>query len=778
MKLLLLILTTLLCTLTASAQRTIDNPTTEFGTNYGDGFFNLVLDVTKVELKKTETVVYITALERSDISEQRFQFVGDTYLKVGEKRYPLVSADGIPLNQFVNTTDGKRDMAFHFQPIPMDTKSFDFIEGDGQGAFQIKGIKSEEERWQQMMPSYWRDQSGDWQLAFCEDFAIYQCKFWDYKQRDINSKNGTATFVLTNGSDELKITVGKDQKGSRTMNINGKNVVYTMITSRFLPDYPTKDTRTDFVDNGYKIDTITVVGWLKDMPDYYKQLKTFDFGYNDIFADDQASVNADLDEKGRFSVKIPVANSTEFFCDWRRCFVRMMLEPGKTYFMLYDYKEGRRYFMGDDCRLQNELFKYPLDWNDVRMEEGGDFDAFIASSDSLIKARYQYIDGLCDSHPTLSTRFRQYRKGNTLWQQAKNVGQARFNNRPDYRLPENARKYAYDNFWTQLPKPYTLHRDLSGFMRDFIDDGNRQRLSYNYIDHIDEIADNADELALLTRWEKWVTEAQATVDAATTDEEKKRLAEEVNAKNADLIKEVEKILMRPSTRGKVNEYFFNERLKSLSFCLDSLNVEPIIRDIWLAQVFFKEIDQRRTSLPPSMIEKLKSIVKNPICINMVEKRNNHYIAIENGEIDKAVFKSADNLQGISEGKDLLDKILEPYKGKIVLLDVWGTWCGPCKMALSKSAEEYERLKDFDIQYLYLANNSPMDSWENVIKEYNVTGDNVAHFNLPDDQQAAIERYLNVQSFPTYKLFDREGRLLDLKVNARDLDGLVRLLEKL
>ncbi len=109
-----------------------EQPTTEFGNSYGDGFFNLCLDVTKVELKETETVVYITASERSDYPDFRFQFVGDTYLKVGETRYSLTSADGIELNKFVQTNkDGKRDMAFHFQPLPLDTKSFDFIEGDG-----------------------------------------------------------------------------------------------------------------------------------------------------------------------------------------------------------------------------------------------------------------------------------------------------------------------------------------------------------------------------------------------------------------------------------------------------------------------------------------------------------------------------------------------------------------------------------------------------------------------------------------------------------------------
>ena len=193
---------------------------------------------------------------------------------------------------------------------------------------------------------------------------------------------------------------------------------------------------------------------------------------------------------------------------------------------------------------------------------------------------------------------------------------------------------------------------------------------------------------------------------------------------------------------------------------------------------WKDIDNRRCSLCPEVLDTLKSLVSNPVCIAMVEKQNNHYLAIENHEFDKLVLKSSDNLADLSEGEALLKKLVEPYKGKFVLLDIWGTWCGPCKEALSHSTEEYARLKDYDIQYLYLANQSPQNSWENVIKEYNVSGPNVAHYNLPQEQQSAIERHLDVHSFPTYKLFDRNGNLLDLSVDARNLEGLARLLEQM
>ena len=765
-------------------------PTTEFGTCYGDGFFNLVLDVTKVELKDTETVVYITAQQRSDYPEYSFQFAGDTYLKVGEQRFTIVSADGIELNKFVQTNkDNLREMVFHFPPLPKGTTSFDFIEGDGQGAFQIKGIKPVEERWKQLFPSYWCDNNGNWKIAFFEDCAIYDCKFWNYKQRDINQKTGEAAIVMTNGNEQLTVVIGKDKKGQRQIQIGDNKVVYSMITSRFLPDYPTKDTRTGFVDNGYQTDTVTVVGWLKDMPEHYKQQKTFKFGYQDLYTDEPKDVYTDLDSLGRFTVKIPVLNSSEFFCDWQRCFIRTMFEPGKTYFMLYDFKEGRRLFMGDDCRLQNELFRFPLDWNSKSLYEGPEtagkgaeelFEPYIASVDSSLHAQFASIDALCQQHPTLSTRFNMFRKGNTLMQQARDFGQARFR-AIGMQLSDHARRYAYDMFWKKIEKPYTLHRDFSGFLRDYIDDAVRARntvISYSLREHYKEFATNDEELALLTRWAKWIDEVRPIIEAEPTDEAKIRKSHEVDSLNAGLIKEVDKIVQKPEASKIINAGMLSSELKAHLAALDSLGAEPFINDLWLTRRVLSHFEHDRTSLPPSMMDTVRAMIGDPVGLAMIEKQNDYYHALENREFDKLVLKSSDALAHISEGEALLKKLVEPYKGKFVLLDIWGTWCGPCKEALSHSTEEYARLKDFDIQYLYLANRSPQDSWENVIKEYNVSGPNVAHYNLPVEQQSAIERFLNVQAFPTYKLIDRNGNVLDMKVDPFHLEDLARLLQQL
>ncbi|MDE6647813.1 MAG: hypothetical protein K2K03_08340, partial [Prevotella sp.] len=299
----------LLCFISIGAQKTTvwNNPTTEFGTEYGDGFFYTAIDVTKVELKDTETNVFVTLRLRSDYPQYLFLFTKNTYLLANGERYPVVSADGIEFDKYRQTeADGKLDMVFHFKPLPRNTKVFDFIEGDNERAYQVKGIRPVEERHKMLFPSYWRnEQTGNWDIAFLDNYAIYDCKVWDM-QADVNHKTGEAKITLTHNGKNINVLVGKNKKGKRTISIDGKKALYSMITGRFLPDYPMKDTRTDFVDTNYKMDTVTIVGWKKDMPAHHRGEKFFNFAVNDLFLDEQTEYYAEMDSLGRFTIKIPL----------------------------------------------------------------------------------------------------------------------------------------------------------------------------------------------------------------------------------------------------------------------------------------------------------------------------------------------------------------------------------------------------------------------------------------------------------------------------------------
>lgn len=208
---------------------------------------------------------------------------------------------------------------------------------------------------------------------------------------------------------------------------------------------------------------------------------------------------------------------------------------------------------------------------------------------------------------------------------------------------------------------------------------------------------------------------------------------------------------------------------------DSMGCSQQQKDVIISKSLLEMLERLAMPLNSYGLDLTEHGISSEVLREKVLAEHRKYLSLQNRDIT-ASLKTAP--QDMSDGEKLLRHILEPYKGKLVLLDVWGTWCAPCKMALAHSKEEFERLAPYDVVYLYMANNSPEESWKNIIRLNNLVGDNIAHYNLPAAQQRAIENYLNVHSYPSYRLFDKKGNLVDVKVDAWQLDNLEKIIKEL
>jgi thiol-disulfide isomerase/thioredoxin len=211
--------------------------------------------------------------------------------------------------------------------------------------------------------------------------------------------------------------------------------------------------------------------------------------------------------------------------------------------------------------------------------------------------------------------------------------------------------------------------------------------------------------------------------------------------------------------------------------IDSLVKVPLVNAIYHTQILNEYIDHERCALPEEL-EPYIALIKEPYFRDVVSKKNGYYKQLmkEKEEAVNRVIHPSSDVEGLTDGKAILDKLIEPYRGKIVYLDIWGTWCAPCKRKLSESHKLKADLRDYDIVYLYLANRSPEKSWKNVIAEYNLTEPNCVHYNLPADQQHAVEQYVGLTGYPTYRLFDKQGRMHHL--NWLDDENLPEFKKKL
>ena len=749
--------------------------------NVVTGYANVpIIKVTKVAIYDDRTEVFFHFEVPQQMTGESVPMATKPTLTADGKTYAVKGATVISLTEpYAIPADGKVDFSLIFEPIPENTYLISVAEPN---AWSIANVHDADSQPTGIADTYWRiEATGDWLIGFAKQHVIYNNKVLDIVSQI--EKKDAYTLTLNDGT---TIHVGKIKNGLRQIAI-GKNkaIACSPIRGAALPDYPTKDTRKGFVDNGYNVkDSVTIIGWLKDMPEEVRrQGGDFNVSVTNFLVNEEETAYAKMDSLGRFTLKMPLLNSSEVFIDWDRSHQSSVLEPGKTYFFLSDFMTGQTLWMGDDVRVQNELIVYPHAWPNDRIprDQRGKVKAmdFKAKTDNSRATATASLEETIAQHPNLSQRYTDYAKGYIQTAQGESLMQGRYA-MPNYELPQEYMDYVTKECWQKAVRPYTIYRDFSSFRDDYLTYiiHNRQwRVNWNIYDYNSELASNDKELAILNQWKDWIIDANAKVMAAP-EEERQKVAEKLNADNADMIKEVDKILQSSKAQKVLRGKELMIRMQQEAFVLDSIGADQIIKDVWLSRLVDALIDETHTAVSPMVIDTLKAMVKNHFGIERIEKANDYYLALENREFDKLVLKSSDNLADLSEGEALLKKILEPYKGKFVLLDVWGTWCGPCKEALSHSTEEYARLKDYDIQYLYLANKSPQTAWENVIKEYNVSGPNVAHYNLPEEQQAAIERHLNVHAWPTYKLFNRDGELLDLKVSAFDLEGLAGLLDQM
>ena len=97
--------------------------------------------------------------------------------------------------------------------------------------------------------------------------------------------------------------------------------------------------------------------------------------------------------------------------------------------------------------------------------------------------------------------------------------------------------------------------------------------------------------------------------------------------------------------------------------------------------------------------------------------------------------------------------LSDYKGKVVLLDFWATWCGPCKIEIPWFMEMQRQNKDRGFEVLGVAMDD--EGWEAVKPFISQLGVN---YRVVIGNDTTAQLYGGVDALPTTFLIDREGRI--------------------
>ena len=113
---------------------------------------------------------------------------------------------------------------------------------------------------------------------------------------------------------------------------------------------------------------------------------------------------------------------------------------------------------------------------------------------------------------------------------------------------------------------------------------------------------------------------------------------------------------------------------------------------------------------------------------------------------------------------------ELVKGhKLVLVDFWASWCGPCRMEMPNVVKAYEQYKDKGLQIVGVSFDNDMTKWKEAISKLNMTWPQISDLKGWD---CAAGRIYQINSIPSTMLIDETGKII-----AKDLRG-EELIEKI
>jgi thiol-disulfide isomerase/thioredoxin len=103
-----------------------------------------------------------------------------------------------------------------------------------------------------------------------------------------------------------------------------------------------------------------------------------------------------------------------------------------------------------------------------------------------------------------------------------------------------------------------------------------------------------------------------------------------------------------------------------------------------------------------------------------------------------------------------DQILAKYKGNVIYLDFWASWCGPCKAEMPNSKVLANKLKDEDVTFLYVSVDRDAQAWEDMIRIMQLHG---LHYRLGKNTSKPVSEKYDVRYIPHYVLFDKKGDMV-------------------
>ena len=117
-----------------------------------------------------------------------------------------------------------------------------------------------------------------------------------------------------------------------------------------------------------------------------------------------------------------------------------------------------------------------------------------------------------------------------------------------------------------------------------------------------------------------------------------------------------------------------------------------------------------------------------------------------------------------DGKNItIKEALNQYNGKIVVLDLWATWCKDCLIGMPKLKELQD--KNPEVEFVYFSMDKTTEAWKNGIEKYEIKGN---HYFIGNNWKNDFTSSIDLNWIPRYIILDQNGKIANYyAVNAED-----------
>ena len=103
-------------------------------------------------------------------------------------------------------------------------------------------------------------------------------------------------------------------------------------------------------------------------------------------------------------------------------------------------------------------------------------------------------------------------------------------------------------------------------------------------------------------------------------------------------------------------------------------------------------------------------------------------------------------------------MITQFKGKVIYIDFWASWCKPCIEEIPFSKKLSEKIADKDVVMIYVSIDDDFDSWKQASERYGLNSRN--SYIIVNHGQDQLSGKFNLTTIPRYFIVNRAGAIVN------------------